>query len=88
MQHGHVLTMRVKPVYAGHRKTLGDVLVPVEEVPEEFFITNDKLASWEMHPQGCQKELRTTKTVYEIHTPRGRWPSPIRWIPRAGQFDR
>ncbi|WP_419004562.1 DNA (cytosine-5-)-methyltransferase [Bifidobacterium pullorum] len=64
MQHGHVLTMRVKPVYAGHRKTLGDVLVPVEEVPEEFFITNDKLASW-TYLKGAKKELRTTKTGYE-----------------------
>ena len=38
MQNGKVLTRRVKPVYAGPQHTLGEILVPIDQVPEEFFI--------------------------------------------------
>lgn len=43
MQNGRVTTYRVEPVYDGEYRTIGDILVPASEVPEEFFITGDSL---------------------------------------------
>lgn len=43
-----------------HHKTLGDVLVDENEVPEEFYIKGD-LDKWE-YMKGSKKEERTTKT--------------------------
>ncbi|NMN02244.1 DNA (cytosine-5-)-methyltransferase [Bifidobacterium panos] len=60
MQNGEVLSYRVKPVYSGPSKMLGDVLVPINEVPEEFFISGKDLESWK-YLKGGKKEERTTK---------------------------
>ena len=43
-----VSTARLKPLYSGRRTTLGDLLVPEEDVPEEFFV-NDRLNEWVYH---------------------------------------
>ena len=44
---GHrVLTCPVIEKYDGARKTLGDVLIPLDEVPEEFFIEPEQLPKW------------------------------------------
>lgn len=64
MQDGHVLTQRVKPVYNGERKTLGDVLIPIDEVPEEFFITGSNLETWK-YLKGGKREQRVTRTGFE-----------------------
>lgn len=58
---GHrVLTCPVTERYAGPRKTLGDVLVPIDEVPEEFFIEPEQLPKWE-YLKGSKREERTNK---------------------------
>lgn len=58
---GHrVLTCPVSERYAGPRKTLGDVLVPIDEVPEEFFIEPEQLPKWE-YLKGSKREERTNK---------------------------
>lgn len=63
MQDGNVLTTRVKAVYDGPRMTLGDVLVPADEVPSDFYIGDDALASW-IYLKGAKKENRTAKNGY------------------------
>ena len=58
---GHrVLTCPVIEKYGGARKTLGDVLVPIDEVPEEFFIEPEQLPKWE-YLKGSKREERTNK---------------------------
>lgn len=63
MIDGHVLTMRVDAVYDGPHKTLGDVLVPASEVPEQFWIDDAKLPSWQ-YLKGGKREERTTAAGY------------------------
>ena len=58
---GHrVLTYPVIEKYDGARKTLGDVLIPLDEVPEEFFIEPEQLPKWE-YLKGSKREERTNK---------------------------
>ena len=58
---GHrVLTCPVIEKYDGARKTLGDVLIPLDEVPEEFFIEPEQLSKWE-YLKGSKREERTNK---------------------------
>lgn len=64
MQNGRVMTYRVEPVYDGEYRTIGDILVPASEVPEEFFITGDSLKTWECL-KGGKREARTAKNGHE-----------------------
>ena len=58
---GHrVLTCPVIEKYDGARKTLGDILIPLDEVPEEFFIEPEQLPKWE-YLKGSKREERTNK---------------------------
>ena len=76
MQDGHVATCKVVENYAGPRRTLGDVLVPENEVPEEFFIEPDKLGKWE-YLKGSKSELRVNKkTGFEYRYSEGSMAFP------------
>lgn len=63
MQDGRILTRRVDAVYDGPRRTLGDVLVPAEDVPESFWIDASKLPSWQ-YLKGSKHEERVARTGY------------------------
>lgn len=63
MQNGEVFTAEVTPAYAGPFASLGDVLVPEDEVPEAFFIDEEKLSRWEYF-KGSKKEERTHSSGY------------------------
>ncbi|AGW84784.1 site-specific DNA methylase [Bifidobacterium animalis subsp. lactis ATCC 27673] len=78
MQNGHVLTARVLPKYDGVHTTLGDILVPINQVPEEFFITDSNLDSWR-YLKGGKKEKRTAKTGYTYTYSEGpvAFPDPL-----------
>lgn len=56
MIDGRVITTRVTPTYTGDFMTLGDVLVPEHEVPEEYFL-NGQLKKWK-YLKGAKKEPR------------------------------
>lgn len=60
MQDCEVLTANVVGAHAGQRQTLGDVLVPEEMVPEEFYIPEDKLERWR-YLKGSKREERINK---------------------------
>lgn len=65
---GHrVMTCPVIERYDGARKTLGDVLIPLDEVPEEFFIEPDQLPKWE-YLKGSKREERTNKKTGFTYT--------------------
>lgn len=63
MQNGEVFTAEVTPRYDGPFKTLGDVLVPEAEVPENFFVDEQKLARWKYF-KDAKSEPRTTKAGF------------------------
>jgi len=44
---GTVFTAKTRAKWSGKRLTLGDVLIPSEEVPEEYWIPEDRLPEWE-----------------------------------------
>lgn len=58
-----ITTIKTKPEYSGPRITLGSVLLPNKEVPEEYFIDNKDLKRW-TYLKNAKKELRTAKTGF------------------------
>lgn len=53
-------TCRIVADYHGPRKTLGDVLVPEDEVPSEFYVPEEQLPQWE-YLKGAKREARINK---------------------------
>ncbi len=60
MQDFVVATTKVAEDYAGPRRTLGDVLIPEEEVPEAYFVPEEQLPRWE-YLKGSKREPRKDK---------------------------
>jgi DNA (cytosine-5)-methyltransferase 1 len=73
-----VSTLKVMPSYDGKRTTLGEVLIPEKDVPEEFFITDESLEKWRYH-KGGKKEARTTKSGHTYYYSEGpmAFPDPL-----------
>lgn len=57
-----VCTCEIEEDYHGPRETLGDVIVPSSNVPEEFFVSEDKLGKWK-YLKGGKSEKRINKTT-------------------------
>lgn len=65
MQGCRVVTADVVEDFHGERKTLGDVLVSESEVPEEYYVREEKLGDWK-YLKGAKREPRKNKkTGYE-----------------------
>ena len=64
MQNGEAFTAKVAPAYDGERRVLGELLVPDAEVPEQFFIPDEKIPQWE-YQRSAKKEPRVTSAGYE-----------------------
>lgn len=64
MQNGEVATCLPEASYAGRRGSLGDVLVPEEDVPSEFYIDESSLPRWE-YLKGSKRESRTSRSGHE-----------------------
>jgi DNA (cytosine-5)-methyltransferase 1 len=73
-----VWTRSVTPSYEGPRKTLGDVLVPTEEVPETFFIPEPRVADW-AYLKGPKREERTAANGHRYFYSEGgiAFPEPL-----------
>lgn len=68
---GHtVYTRKVEPNYQGKYESLGKVLIPENEVPEEFFINEKDLERWK-YLKGPKHEERTTKAGHVYHYDEG-----------------
>lgn len=79
MQGGTVVTVAMSPVFDGPKMTLGDVLVPDEEVPEEYYVDDEKLEKWQYF-KGGKKEPRVNKrTGFEYLYSEGAmaFPDPV-----------
>ncbi len=60
MVGNRVITCKVEEVYKGQFKTLGDILSPENEVPENYFVDSSQLYRWE-YLKGSKREERTNK---------------------------
>ena len=70
-----VWTMDVVSSYSGPALTLGDILVPDSEVPDEYFIDKGDLPRWE-YLKGCKSEKRVSKEGYEYEYKEGAMTFP------------
>lgn len=57
-----VFTTPMTPNYNGPFVTLGDILIPESDVPDEFFISNTDLEKWQ-YAKGGKTEKRINKTT-------------------------
>lgn len=55
-------TLSTSPDYEGERLTLGDILVPDSEVPNDYWVTQEKLKDWE-YLKGAKSIPRTHKAT-------------------------
>ncbi|MDY5946262.1 MAG: DNA cytosine methyltransferase, partial [Prevotella sp.] len=59
---GRIYTLDTLPVYTGHYLTLGEILVEEDQVPDEFFISDEDLPKWE-YQKGSKSLKRINKTT-------------------------
>lgn len=57
-----ICTKRLSPDYNGPFVTLGDILIPENQVPEEFYISDSELRKWQ-YAKGGKSEKRVNKTT-------------------------
>ncbi len=74
MHRGTVWTVKVKAA-ATLGTVLGDVLVPAQEVPRDYFIAKRDLPKWK-HLKGAKKELRTSANGHTYHYAEGAMTFP------------
>ena len=60
MQDFVVATAKVTEDYAGPKKTLGDVIVPADEVPAAYYVPEEQLPRWK-YLKGAKREPRVDK---------------------------
>lgn len=79
MQDCRVLTAEVLPRYDGERHVLGDVLVPDEEVPESFYVEDEKLGKWRYFKGGKSEPRvnRSTGFTYTYSEGAMAFPDPV-----------
>lgn len=70
-----VWSSNVKAVYDGPCLTLGQLIVPDDYVPEEFFISDEDLKKW-TYLKGSKSEKRVTKDGYEYNYTEGSMTFP------------
>lgn len=75
MADRNVTTFSVDPDYNGLRLTLGDILLPEKEIPEEFYIDDEELPKWE-YQKGAKSERRISPEGFEYRYSEGAMAFP------------
>lgn len=76
MQDFHVITADAIASFNGETGALGDVIVPENQVPDEFYIEEEKLERWK-YLKGSKSEERTNKqTGFTYHYSEGSMAFP------------
>lgn len=73
MINGEFTTVKVKPDYHGLKQTLGSKLINIEDVPNEFFISQEdvnKQKGWK-YLKGSKSEVRQTKEGFKYNYSEG-----------------
>ncbi len=65
-----VITGKVTPLFEGAVTKLGDILIDEKDVPEEFFIPEEKLPMW-TYLKGAKKEERKSASGHVYHYAEG-----------------
>ena len=75
---GKVTTIKTAATYEGECATLKDVLIDIDDVPAEFFISIDDQEKWE-YLKGSKKEIRKNADGFEYNYSEGGmiFPEPI-----------
>jgi DNA (cytosine-5)-methyltransferase 1 len=60
MIEGNFWSQKYEPDYYGEYKTLGDILIPEKEVPEDFYLEDNSLDKW-AYLKGAKNEKRYNK---------------------------
>jgi DNA (cytosine-5)-methyltransferase 1 len=77
MSERQVWTRPVTVASENKQRTLGDVLLPDDEVPQEFFIRNSQLPQWR-YLKGAKREERVAANGHVYHYSEGGIPFPDR----------
>lgn len=64
MINNNVMSAQIIPDYKGEPKTLKDILIPCEDVPEEYYINGEDLPKWE-YQKGAKEIPRKSKSGFE-----------------------
>lgn len=75
MSKRQVTTVATVAHYSGERMSLGQLLLPEDEVPEEFFIPNSDLPKWE-YLKGGKQEIRKSAEGFEYKYSEGSMAFP------------
>lgn len=78
MLNRDVWTVKTKPVYKGEEATLGDILIDLKDVPEEYFLNEADLDAWQ-YLKGSKKEPRKKSNgeiFYYVEGPMA-FPDPL-----------
>lgn len=70
VKNREVWTSDFTPIYEGKRTLLRDILLDEKDVPESFFIDDEKLPTW-TYLKGAKKEERTSSTGFKYHYSEG-----------------
>lgn len=70
MVGGEVCTIETEPNYRGPQLTLGQILLPEDQVNQSFFIPETELPKWQ-YLKGPKKESRTSVDGYEYNYSEG-----------------
>lgn len=76
MQGCHVVTCRVVESYDGPKATLRDVLVPEDEVPDQFYVPEEQLPAWEYLKHAKREKRVDKKTGHEYFYSEGSMAYP------------
>lgn len=63
--NGNYVTSGIKPVYDGEKRTLESILIPTEEIPDDFIISNDKRLAQILEDY---REFKLTEDVFSRHS--------------------
>lgn len=75
MADRQVWSVDVEPKYDGPKLLLGQLIVPDDQVPQEFFITDEDMPKW-TYLKGSKSEKRVTKEGYEYNYTEGSMAFP------------
>jgi DNA (cytosine-5)-methyltransferase 1 len=78
MWRGDVWTRRVEPNFDGKRETLGEVLVPDDDVPDRFYIPEEHVPRWQ-YLKDAKREPRRAANGHEYFYTEGAiaFPDPL-----------
>lgn len=77
MQKGRVLTMDVSPQYNGPYSTISDIRLSDCDIPDSFFIPEDKIPIWKKYKSA--KKIQRKRAGFEYTYSEGSmpWPDPV-----------